>query len=202
MVVRVLWRKAPPACVEREIRKMSAQFIRSSIVAVALSALTGVAVSGEALAQRATSDGLAPGAARAEAAPEAVGQCAPGRVKFKTLNDTVTTSSANFSNVAGSGVVFTSAGPGSSCVVVRFSAMAFAPTNRVMIMQALLNGSTLGTPGPIQFATGDGTYAMVRSFEWVFPNVPPGKHTVLIQYRSAFSDLVVLYGRTTTIHFR
>jgi hypothetical protein len=181
---------------------MSAQFLRSGVVSAALAALAALAVAGEALAQRAGRDGVAPGAPPAEAAAEAVGQCAPGRARFKTLDDLVDTNSTSFSNIPGSGVVFTSAGPGSSCVVVRFSAMAFAPGTRLMHLQAVLDGSTAGTPGDIQFASGDGSFQQARSFEWVFPNVPPGKHTLVIRYRSHTAIPVYLSRRTTMVHFR
>ncbi len=181
---------------------MSAHFIRLKIFSAALAALTALAVSGEALAQRAGPDGVPSGAPRAEAAAEAVGQCTPGRLKYKTLDDSVSTNSTSSVNVPGSGIVFVQGGVNPSCVVVRFSAQAFASitAGRLMYVRAVI-GSTVAEPGEVQFTATNDTFSRSHSFEWVFPNVAPGKRTVRIQFRSLNGEFVYMQDRTTIIHY-
>ena len=96
-----------------------------------------------------------------------------------------TGSSNVFAPVAGSLVNFT-VGPGaSSCVIVTFSAQAYAPNGRLIWVMALLDGfAGESIDGQIAFAAEDGDFAQTHSYSFLWPSVSPGAHQIQLVYRS------------------
>jgi hypothetical protein len=94
-----------------------------------------------------------------------------------------TGTSSQFAPVAGSLVNFTVGGVARSCVIVSFSAQAYAPLGRLIWVRAMLDNSP-SVDGQIAFAAEDGAFAQTHSYSFLFPAVTPGGHQVFLQWRS------------------
>jgi hypothetical protein len=105
--------------------------------------------------------------------------------EVNTVHSTIsqTGTSDQFAPVAGSLVNFTVSGVVRSCVIVSFSAQAYAPLGRLIWVQALLD-SAPSVDSQIAFAAEDGNFAQAHSYSFLFPAVTPGAHQVFLQYRS------------------
>jgi hypothetical protein len=97
--------------------------------------------------------------------------------------DSQTGTSNQFAPVAGSLVNFTVSGAVQSCVIVSFSAQAYAPLGRLIWVRALLD-SAPSVDSQIAFAAEDGAFAQTHSYSFLFPSVRPGTHQVFLEYRS------------------
>ena len=86
------------------------------------------------------------------------------RTIIETVHSTTSqTGSSNvFTPVAGSLVNFTVGGTAESCVIVSFSAQAYAPGNRLIWVRAVRD-ATVSVDGPIAFAAEDGAFAQSHS---------------------------------------
>lgn len=143
-------------------------------------------------------------------APEAaaIGRCVTQRTTIKTNpeGDQVSTSATVFGNVPRSGLTFTQGGTAPSCVIVRFSAVTFAPEKRVLDVRVLVDGR-VAQPGPVLFSGDDdedfdGRWARAHSFEFFVPNVAPGQRNVRVQARSFTGGPVFLNARSTVVQHR
>jgi hypothetical protein len=94
-----------------------------------------------------------------------------------------TGTSDRFAPVAGSLVRFTVGGVVSGCVIVSFSAQAYAPLGRLIWVRAVLDNAP-SVDGQIAFAAEDGAFAQAHSYSFLFPSVTPGAHRIFLQYRS------------------
>jgi len=105
--------------------------------------------------------------------------------EVNTVHSTIsqTGTSDQFAPVAGSLVNFTVSGVVRSCVIVSFSAQAYAPLGRLIWVRALLD-SAPSADSQIAFAAEDGAFAQTHSYSFLFPAVTPGAHQVFLQYRS------------------
>lgn len=108
--------------------------------------------------------------------------------------DSQTGSSDVFAPVAGTLVGFTVPGNVNSCVIVSFSAQAYAPAGRLIWVRALLDRRA-SIDGEIAFAAEDGNFAQARSYSFLFPSVAPGAHQVFLQYRSQVNGEAVNIDR-------
>ena len=96
-----------------------------------------------------------------------------------------------FTPVAGSLVNFTVLGAVNSCVIVSFSAQAYAPFGRLMWVRAILDGAQ-SVDGQIAFVAESGAFADAHSYSFLFPSVAPGAHRVFLQYRSQVNGQAVV----------
>jgi hypothetical protein len=112
--------------------------------------------------------------------------------RVSTVHSTITQTgtSNNFAPVAGSLVDFTAGGAVSTCVIVSFSAQAYAPLGRLIWVRAILDGAP-SVDGQIAFAAEDGNFAQARIYNFLFPSVAPGAHQVFLEYRSQVSGQAV-----------
>jgi hypothetical protein len=118
----------------------------------------------------------------------------------------VSTTSSSFVDVPGTSVTFTEQSfprvPASTCVAVTFSAYAFAQgSGSLMEVQAVLDGSTIGLPGFVQFTGSDNTWASAHAYTFVFPNVSLGTHTVKIQFSSFLGTQVFIHRPSVVVHY-
>jgi hypothetical protein len=97
--------------------------------------------------------------------------------------DSQTGTSSQFAPVAGSLVNFAVSGAAKSCVIVSFSAQAYAPLGRLIWVRALLDNAP-SADSQIAFAAEDGAFAQTHSYNFLFPSVKPGAHQVFLEYRS------------------
>jgi|GEM_PF-5794423 hypothetical protein len=170
----------------------------------------GAQSGGRSMAPAATEAGTPDrGREAADRTPEAAtGQCATQRITIRTNpeGDQVSTASTVFVNVPRSGLTFTQGGTAPSCVMVRFSAVTFAPDKRVLDVRVLVDGR-VAQPGPVLFSGDDdedfdGRWARAHSFDFLVPNVAPGQHNVRVQARSFTGGPVYLNTRSTVVHHR
>jgi hypothetical protein len=96
-----------------------------------------------------------------------------------------TTSSA-FVDVIGSTVSFNIPGSANTCVLVDFSAQGFtgSAVANVLFVQAVRDNAIVSVDGSIQFISTDQDFSDAHAYNFLFTNVPPGAHTVKMQYRS------------------
>jgi hypothetical protein len=99
-----------------------------------------------------------------------------------------------FAPVAGSLVNFTVAGTVNSCVIVSFSAQAYAPKAGLIWVRAKRDGFP-SVDGQIAFAAEDGAFAQARSYSFLWPSVTPGAHQVFLEYRSQFNGQAISIDR-------
>lgn len=96
------------------------------------------------------------------------------------------TTSNTFVDVIDSAIVFDAGGTGNSCVLVDFQAQVFAPGfARILFVQAVLDGVTVSADGVIQLQADSHFFSNTHGYNFIFPNVSPGIHTVKIQYASS-----------------
>ena len=137
----------------------------------------------------------------ASAAPT-IGACSPTKVKYIVSTLVHQTNLPTYGNIPEAALGFVQGGIRASCVIVRFSAEVFAGPSDFLYLRAFLDGTTAALPVEIQFAVADATGPSARSFEFVFPNVPPGNHVVRMQYRSGGGGFVTIWDHTTVLQYQ
>jgi hypothetical protein len=145
--------------------------------------------------------GVRDGVAKQPAKQPAVtsGDCKVKKVAFVTDDTTgATTNSTSYVNVPNAAVAFSQGGNTTQCIVVNFSAWAFAP-NALLDVRAQLDGVDMAPGGDQQFAAKDDTFAFSHAFSWA-ANATPGAHTVQIQFKSFDGAGVFIHKHTTSVH--
>ena len=118
------------------------------------------------------------------------------------------TSSSSFVDVPNSTVTFGQGGTTSGCVIVTFTAEAFAPSERLLQIRAILENSVVAAPGNVQFSGDDdedsnGRWARSHAFTFIFPSVAPGLHNVRMQFRSPdIFGRVFIHKHTVVVQHR
>ena len=107
--------------------------------------------------------------------------CSPTKMSIRVGTGTVSTSSTTFTVIPLTAIAFTQGGTGPSCVVVRFSGASSVVGGGVSRLQAVLDG-TVAEPNSVSFS-GENVGSVAHAFEFVFPSVPPGSHTLRMLYR-------------------
>jgi hypothetical protein len=100
-----------------------------------------------------------------------------------------TTTSTSFVTLAGGTRTINVGGTVSTCVVVDLSVQGFAPTaasDTLMMVRVLLDGVP-AVNGEIQMMAESDTWPDSHAYNFVFPSVAPGAHTVTLQFRTFFS---------------
>jgi hypothetical protein len=127
--------------------------------------------------------------------------CSPTKVNgsASALVDTSTTS-GTFVNIPEAAVNFHQGGVSASCVIVRFSAEAYS--NNLVIVRAYLDRTTAALPNEVIYTGHDPNFLVrVRSYEFVFPSVAPGNHTVRMQFRSGDGESALVTRYNTIVQF-
>lgn len=129
------------------------------------------------------------------------GTCSPTKVKFLASDAAqFTTTSTNFANVGQGGFAFTQGGTTASCVLVSLSAGSFATgtspsTPAPLTVRVMLDGTTPALPNEVNFSDGADTGNQARSFDFIFPSVAPGAHTIRVQIKTNADALLVDLNR-------
>ena len=143
-------------------------------------------------------DGVASRAPHQAAATS--GDCKVKKVAFVTDDATgASTTSTTYVNVPNAAVSFSQGGRTTGCIVVNFSAWAFAPGTALMMVRAQLDGVDMAPGGDQQFTATDGTFAVAHAFSWT-ANAAVGNHTVQIQFRSFDGQSVFIHKHTSSVH--
>jgi hypothetical protein len=141
------------------------------------------------------------------------GTCKATKISFATVDapPAISTTSAAFVDMPGMSVTFKILGTVNVCVKVEFSAYTFAANapvaNQLMMVRALMDGATVGSPAEVQFSgdddeDADGDWARSHAFNFVLPTVAPGTHTIKIQWRSFFGGTVFAHSRSMFVHHK
>jgi hypothetical protein len=140
-----------------------------------------------------------------------VGECITNRIAFATTSLESGASLARpVLSVADATVQFTQGGSEPGCVIVHYSSEVRGSVP--LRIRALLDGDgilngTVGEPGAVTYAHREtieeysGEYR-TQSFEFVFPQVTPGPHTIKIQWRGQPGQRLYFGKHTTTVHHR
>jgi hypothetical protein len=143
--------------------------------------------------------------------PAATGTCNDAsKLKFIASTKFASTSSSAYQSIPQATVGFIQGGTDASCVIVRFSAVIFAPaTNvetRTIAIQPLLDNSIFAAPSVAVFSTGDkAAPGGAHSYEFVFPSVAPGPHRITMQFSrgglDGGSDAAQIFQHTTMVQY-
>jgi hypothetical protein len=130
--------------------------------------------------------------------------CAPTKTRVRVVEDVVGTGSATYASVPSSRIAFTTTAAG--CVMIRFSAEAAGgPISNLLNVQALLDGTIVGSPPDTVFAgtaNADDPTPAVRSMEYVFVKVPAGDHFIVMQFKEFGGGLAQLGKRTMVLQYQ
>ena len=118
----------------------------------------------------------------------------------------LSTDSTTFTDVTGSEVSFNIGGKNDTCVLVNFSAQAFAPASggKLMKVRALLDGGVESTDGDIQLVAESGAFSDAHAYNFLFTNVAPGAHSVKMQFErtSSGTDKVFINQFTAVVYHK
>lgn len=118
-------------------------------------------------------------------------------------SDSQSTSSTDFVDIDGAVVKFDIGGKANTCVLVNFSAIAITDNNGVMLVRAVRNLLFHSVDGPIQLSGGDDVLHFgAHAYNFLFTDVPPGSHTVKMQYRSALATRIDILSFEMMVHHR
>jgi hypothetical protein len=150
-------------------------------------------------------DGQAPGA-KASTRASVNKACGPlPKVDILASDVNTTTSSTSFVTLFGGTRTINVGGTASTCVVVDLSVQGFAPTaatDTLMMVRVLLDGVSSAN-GEIQMVAESDTWSDAHAYNFVFPSVPPGFHTITLQFRTFFSgDTVHINDYSAIINHR
>jgi hypothetical protein len=112
------------------------------------------------------------------------------------------TSLTSFVNIPEATVDFTQVGAAGSCVIARFSAetVSGADAGDILFVRAVLDNS-VGQPLFVRYSAVENVYR-AHTFEFVFPTVMPGAHTVRMQYRGNSGNPVSIGMHTLVVHYK
>ena len=111
--------------------------------------------------------------------------CQPSAMEVLHISDSLNTGKITFVNMPGMTLAFKQGGTDPSCVLVTFSTTAITSTNSIAYVQPLLDGNATGLPVSVPLIVDAANYE-VRTATFLFTDVPPGKHTVKMQFEASF----------------
>ena len=142
----------------------------------------------------------------AEATPVAQGVCPINTASVKVSKGSQGSNSATFADIVESGIRFTQGGTRAACIVVAFTAEAYAGAGGTILINAVLDGTTVCEPSGNYFLATVNTPGLVQpsshAMNFVCTGVSPGSHTIKMQMASAGGCCqVTLYARTVVVHY-
>ena len=132
------------------------------------------------------------------------GSCSPTKVRYIASDGFGQVTSTTFVNVPESTVNIIQGGANPSCVIVSVSATpigvtASPPTPAPFTLRVMMDGTTPALPNEVDISDGADTGNQIRSFDFIFPSVAPGIHSIRLQVKvspaSSFND----FNRHTVI---
>jgi hypothetical protein len=131
-------------------------------------------------------------------AATATGNCVTTGTEYRVTDTPAGTTSTNLVTMPQSGIAFVQGGSVPGCVVVTFAAV-ITTASTWMFVSATLDGNS-----PIDPNRNFGSVSAQdsRTTVFVFPNVAPGSHTIVMKFRSQNGGNVTVYNRTATVSYR
>jgi hypothetical protein len=141
------------------------------------------------------------------------GTCEVSKIAYATASNSVPTGTGTWDGIfldvpsMSVTVVVTPVRPGGErCLMVSFSAMVSSAGQEWprLPVRALLDGNQVGSPGFVYFSADDlilfGEHHS-NTFNWIFPDVAAGTHTVKIQFAIPPGPGPTLSRRSLVVHF-
>jgi hypothetical protein len=136
------------------------------------------------------------------------GSCSPTKVRL-LASDGVggLAMSTTFVNLPEGKVSFVQGGTGASCVIVSLSANSFATgpnpsTPAPLTVRVMLDDTTPALPNQVDFSDGADMANVARSFDFIFPSVAPGTHSLRVQYKTtADAQFINLMPHNIVVQF-
>ena len=130
------------------------------------------------------------------------GACTPTKVRYISASAGGTTHSTTPVNFLANNVNFVQGGASASCVIVRFSAHAEGNSGNTVVVRAVMDGATLGLQPDMLFSDGGDLVTQARSFDFIFPNVAPGNHSIRVQFRSPSGNDVSIGQHNIIVQYK
>src|SRR6185437_7588037 len=128
--------------------------------------------------------------------------CSPTKITYKVSRAQSQTSSTNWQTLPFAGVGFHQGGASNSCVIISFSAEAQAASRDYILVQPILDSTTVCIPNENAFSTSpEPTGLADRSMNFVCANVAPGNHTINMQWRTVNGGTATIFYRTLLVHY-
>ena len=130
------------------------------------------------------------------------GKCETPKTAYRTTSDKAETDTIEWTDLPKSKIVFRQGGKKPGCVIVRVSAMPDA--GYIIAIRAVIDGTIIAEPGGVQLDYQSADYLSPRGFEFIFPEIAPGKHALKIEwsnYAEEFAE-AYLYKRSIVLHHR
>jgi hypothetical protein len=137
-------------------------------------------------------------AAGAAEAASATGNCVTTATKYRVADTSAGTTSTSFVNVLQSGLTFVQGGSAPGCVIVSFTAV-ITTADAWMYVKPTLDGENPVDPNSGVWRV---TVQDSRTAVFVFTNVSPGSHSLVMKFRSNNGGNVTVYNRTATLSYR
>ncbi|MGH6788228.1 MAG: hypothetical protein ACRECC_00930 [Pseudolabrys sp.] len=168
-----------------------------------LAASTLAASTLPAAAQQAQPSAVAPLARPAAVTPGVVtSSCTPTKISYKVSRAQSQTSSTSWETLPFAGVGFHQGGGSASCVIISFSAEAQAASRDYILVQPILDNTTVCIPNENAFSTSpEPTGLADRSMNFVCASVAPGNHTINMQWRTVHGGTATIFYRTLLVHY-
>ena len=125
----------------------------------------------------------------------ACGELPKTEVVQNIMSQALDTTSTGFFDVAGSTVSFSIGGSVKTCVLVNFSGEVAAQSNvntGLMLIRAVRDNAILSADGEVQFVVDTGFLADAHAYNFIFPHVPPGPHSIKMQFQRASGNFAVI----------
>jgi hypothetical protein len=141
-------------------------------------------------------------AAMCSSAAAIEGDCTVNRATFRSESGSQTTGSTTFVNISDAELDISVGGSDPTCLIVVFTAQTQTASNENMAVRARIPGVGNGEPAEFSLGPGTGT-TEARAAQFVFDDVPPGDHTLRMQFRSVINGTSVTISRpTVVVHHR
>jgi hypothetical protein len=141
-------------------------------------------------------------------APVITGTVRVRKLRFVVIDqDEYLTTSMDFVPLPSVVVDFKLGGRKPSNVVATFSAMSFAAGLDAVVVRVRLDDGTVAVPAEAQFSGAvDPSVkdfgAESHAYQFVFPQVPPGSHTVAVDFRSVQGLMVFIHRPSLVVAYR
>ena len=126
------------------------------------------------------------------------GKCITTATNYRVITDNAGTTSTNFVNMPQSVINFVQGGNAPGCVILTFTSV-ITTASTWMYVNARLDGTNSIDAGRL-FGRVD--FQDTRTGVFVFQNVAPGNHKIVLQFRSNNGGNVTVYNRTLAVSYR
>jgi hypothetical protein len=180
------------------IRHVAAAARRRPFVLVVPLAVALLGVSAFAGLELAAGGDAPPGDVGSGAATANTGICKNVKQAF-AVHGYAATLSTSFSDIAGAKVTFTVSGTTNTCLIVSYTAVAES-SSTAGEFRALLDGATVANPAELTLTYFDVWKSVAATY--VLTGVPPGKHTLSMQFASFGGPIVEVSNGTLVVGFK